>query len=118
MEHIKIKRIYLDPEESDGYRVFVDRLWPRGMSKDEVHYDVWDKDLAPSSELRKWFHEDPEKNWDGFRVRYLSELAESEHVTEFISGLRSHYTVTLLYAAKDPEHNHALILMEYIEMHA
>ena len=114
---IRIKRIYEAPEKSDGYRVLVDRLWPRGVSKAAAALDAWCKDIAPSPELRTWFGHKPDR-FAEFRVRYHEEL---EHNTAAVTAMRSiiseHPTVTLLYAARDPEVNHARVLLEYFQQH-
>lgn len=100
MTQIKIKRVYEDPEAEDGYRVLVDRLWPRGMKKEHLKYDVWEKDITPSPELRKWFHEDPVEHWEGFSAMYRKELETSEAARNFLTTIRPYKTVTLLYAPK------------------
>lgn len=107
--------MYEDPQTSDGLRVFVDRLWPRGMKKEAFHYDTWAKDITPSTALRKWFHEDPEKNWEPFAALYKKELDESQTVKEFLRQIRKERIVTLLYASKSPDHNHAKVLQSYLE---
>ena len=115
MTQVKIKRVY-DPEErSDGFRVLVDKLWPRGIKKEDLHYDLWAKDITPSAELRKWFHEDVEKNWEGFSALYQKELSSSDAVKAFVANIKDKTVVTLLYASKDAVHNHALILKEFLE---
>ena len=115
MTQIRIKRVY-DPEaRDDGYRVLVDKLWPRGMRKESLYYDLWAKDIAPSTVLRQWYHTDPEGNWAEFRKRYLAELRHSSAAQDFVAKIRSHPTVTLLYAAKDTAHNHALVLQSYLQ---
>lgn len=78
MTQIKLKRIYEDPEPTDGYRIFVDRLWPRGMKKEAVHFDLWEKDITPSPELRGWFHQAPDERWNEFAALYRKELNGSE----------------------------------------
>jgi Uncharacterized conserved protein len=115
MAKINIKRVYEDPEKSDGFRIFADRLWPRGMKKESFRYDLWEKDITPSNELRKWFHEDPDNRWNEFRGMYQKELAHSDPVKAFVEKIRPYDTVTLLYAAKSKDHNHALVLKEYLE---
>lgn len=115
MTQIKIKRVYEDASESDGFRVLVDRLWPRGMKKESLHYDLWAKDITPSPGLRKWFHVDIGKHWDDFVTLYEKELSVSSAVNGFIDSIRSKPTVTLLYASKEPEHNHAKILKAYLD---
>ena len=106
---LAIKRVYDPPESSDGVRVLVDRLWPRGLTKAKAKIDRWEKQLAPSDELRRWFGHDPAK-WSGFRKRYAHELgANSELVRQLAAGARRG-RVTLLYAARDEEHNNAVVL--------
>ena len=110
---IKVKKVYDEPGESDGFRVLVDRLWPRGMTKGEVNADLWLKDIAPSDHLRKWFSHDPEK-WGEFVNRYKDELARKpEPVAALIDAARMG-TVTLLYSAKDEHYNNARALREYL----
>ncbi len=113
--NIKIKRVYEDPENTDGFRVLVDRLWPRGMKKESLHYDLWAKDITPSPELRKWFHEDQPNHWQQFEALYTKELESSKAVKDFITRIKKEKTVTLLYASKDTEHNHAMVLKEFLE---
>jgi len=117
MPAIKIKRIYEPAAKSDGYRVLVDRLWPRGIKKEDIHIDVWMKEIAPSTELRKWIHQDPDK-WEQFITKYKAELKGSAALQEFLAVLQKHKTVTLLYAAKDEQRNHALVLEQFINKHA
>lgn len=117
MTQIKIKRVYEDPKTVNGYRVLVDRLWPRGMKKEHLKYDVWEKDIAPSPELRKWFHEDTVKHWEGFSALYRKELETSETARNFLTTIRPYKTVTLLYASKEPVRNHARILQQFLEAH-
>jgi len=114
---IKIKRAYDAAEESDGMRVLVDRLWPRGIKKTDLKYDVWAKEITPSSALRKLFHEDPENNWDAFSVGYIRELESSEAFSKFIAMIKEERPecVTLLYAFKNRIKNHALILQQEIQ---
>lgn len=114
MHTIRIKRIYEPPSEADGYRVLVDRLWPRGVKKETAHIHTWEKEVAPSEELRKWFAHDPAK-WDGFKKKYLAELKASDAAGKLASELRQHTTVTLLYGARDEAHNNAVVLQDYLE---
>lgn len=111
---ITIKRIY-DPYSShDGSRIFVDRMWARGLTKEKAHIDHWLKEIAPSSELRTWFAHDPKK-WPEFKLRYFRELdANASAVSELFQHIKRG-KVTLLYGAKDQEHNNALALKEYIQ---
>ncbi|HSV11000.1 MAG TPA: DUF488 domain-containing protein [Hanamia sp.] len=109
----KIKRVYEKPDPKDGFRILVDRLWPRGLTKEKAAADLWLKDIAPSTELRKWFNHDPDK-WKEFQKKYHQELKENK---EAIAVLKEHLKqgpVTLLYGAKDEVHNEALVLKEFI----
>lgn len=109
---ISIKRIYDKAEVTDGTRVLVDRLWPRGVKKSTAHIDKWVKEVAPSDELRTWFGHDPEK-WDEFRKKYLKELESNDAVASLISFV-SRNDVTFIYAARDTEHNNAVVLSEFL----
>ena len=111
---IRIKRIYEEPTKSDGFRVLVDRLWPRGISKDKAHIDLWFKDIAPSSELRKQYHHDDEK-WPEFKKEYFRELKGKEDQINELFKKAGKKTITLLYAAKNEERNNAVALMEYLQ---
>jgi uncharacterized protein YeaO (DUF488 family) len=113
---VKIKRIYEPVAETDGYRILVDRLWPRGIKKENAHIDKWLKDIAPSTALRKWFNHEPEK-WQLFIAKYRTEIDSSPALQELYSDILKHQTVTLLFAAKDPQHNHALALVQTITEH-
>lgn len=115
MVQINVKRVYEDYSKSDGFRVLVDRLWPRGMKKEHLHYDLWAKGITPSSELREWFHQDPENRWKEFAKSYEKELSESEEVKDFVDQIKDKKVITLLYASKEPEHNHAKILKAYLD---
>lgn len=111
---MKIKRVYEPIAETDGYRVLVDRLWPRGISKAKAQIDLWLKSVAPSNELRKWFGHDPER-FAEFSERYRTELAESGALDELRSVIKEHPIATLLYAAHDEEHNNAVVLQELLQ---
>ena len=113
MANIKVKRIYEPFSADDGYRILVDRLWPRGMTKEAAHVDKWLKDIAPSTELRQWFHAEPGR-WEQFKMKYLGELKKSNTIDELLSYINEHQTVTLLYSVKDEEQNHALIIRDLI----
>ncbi len=115
MTHIYIKRIYDLPSSNDGYRVLVDRLWPRGVKKEEAHFDEWEKELAPSTALREWFHANPDGHWSEFMLRYKHELSQSDAVRNFISQIKQYQVVTLLYASKDTVDNNARVLQEYLQ---
>lgn len=118
MTRIAIKRVYEPAEASDGFRVLVDKLWPRGIRKEALPYDLWDKEITPSTPLRKWFHADPQGRWEEFRKRYLHELETSAAAREFIEKIAGRPHVTLLYASKNAAENHALVLKEYLERKA
>lgn len=111
---IKIKRVYDPPSKDDGKRILVDRLWPRGINKEKAKIDEWLKDIAPSDELRKWFSHEPSR-WQEFRARYRKELKGKTALIERIRKEAKKGTVTLLFAAKDREHNNAIVLKEVIE---
>lgn len=113
MADLRIKRIYDPYEESDGYRILVDRLWPRGVKKENAHIDKWMKDIAPSNALREQFDHQADK-WGHFAEAYRSELKDSPALTALQADIKHHTTVTLLYAARDTEHNNALALQKII----
>lgn len=110
---LQVKRVYDPPARSDGYRVLVDRVWPRGITKDAAQLDAWIKDVAPSAELRKWFAHDPAK-WATFKRKYFRELERREEALEQLLASAGR-TLTLLFGAKDTEHNNAMALKEYLE---
>ena len=110
---IKLKRVYDPPDETDGCRVLVDRIWPRGLSKADARVDKWLKDVAPTTGLRKWFAHDPAK-WDEFRARYARELDQHGDAVRELRALSRGRTVTLLFAAKDSEHSNAAALKDYL----
>ena len=111
---IKLKRIYDKPAADDGMRILVDRLWPRGVPKVAAHIDRWMKDVAPSPALRTWYGHDPER-WNEFRKRYFEELKGEPDAVAELRDLVDAEPVTFVYAAKDPEHTHALALKDFIE---
>ena len=111
---MKIKRAYAPVEETDGYRILVDRLWPRGISKEKAQIDLWLKSVAPSNELRKWFGHDSER-FAEFSERYRAELTTSGALDELRTILKEHPTATLLFAAHDEEHNNAVVLQHLLE---
>ncbi|PSJ18618.1 DUF488 domain-containing protein [Nitrosomonas supralitoralis] len=111
---ILLKRAYEPPASSDGFRVLVDRLWPRGVSKHLAHIDLWLKDIAPSTPLRKWFGHDPLK-WIEFKDRYFLELYHNPEVVDRLAEHVRHGTVTLVYGAKDEDHNNAVVIKEHLE---
>lgn len=111
---IHLKRAYEDASEKDGYRVLVDRLWPRGVSKQDAKIDLWLKEIAPSNELRKWFQHDPEK-WSEFKKRYFWELDGHPEVVRQLADEMKQHPVTLVYGAKDEQFNDAVALKEYLD---
>lgn len=112
---LRIQRVYDDPTPDDGYRVLVDRLWPRGVSKERAQVDRWLKEVAPSNELRTWFHHD-RALFEEFAVRYRAELDENPAVDELRTIVAEHPVVTLLYGAKDEQDNQAVVLRDYVSM--
>ncbi len=112
--NVKLKRAYEPPSPEDGTRILVDRLWPRGLSKQKAALDCWMKDIAPSTELRKWFGHDPAR-WDEFQRRYFAELDAQPEAWQPILRAAHRGNVTLLYGARDVEHNNAVALKEYLE---
>lgn len=110
---VAIKRVYEPASADDGCRVLVDRLWPRGVSKEKAALDKWLKDVAPSDELRRWFGHQPER-FEAFKRRYLAELAANPAVSQLRQLIREHGHVTLLYGARDPHLNQAVVLAEYL----
>lgn len=111
---IQVKRAYEKPLKKDGYRVLVDRLWPRGVEKEEAALDEWAKDLAPSVQLRTWWGHDPTM-WTEFQKQYKTELKHNKAVVAFVENHEDKQVITLVYAAKDTEHNHALVLQDYLK---
>lgn len=114
MSKIKIKRVYEEPAEADGFRVLVDRIWPRGLTKEAAAIDEWQKEIAPSTALRKWFGHDPER-WKEFQKRYREELKDNTAVDEFLESCHDKKLITLVYAAKDESHTHALVLQQFLD---
>jgi uncharacterized protein YeaO (DUF488 family) len=113
---LKLKRVYEEPSKEDGFRVFVERLWPRGISKERAVVDLWLKEVAPIPEMRKWFAHDPAK-WEEFRRRYENELEKKTNEIRLLLEKSREGTVTLVYAAHDQEHNSALLLKQHLERH-
>jgi len=103
-----------DPEDTDGYRVLVDRLWPRGMSKERARLDLWCREAAPSKELRQWFHEVGPDSFEEFAERYRAELDDRPDAIEQLRDLGERHRVVLLYGTRDTEHNHAAVLADYL----
>ena len=114
MTNLVIKRVYDEVLPTDGYRILVDRLWPRGISKEIAKIDEWNKEVAPSTELRKWFHHDPKK-WKEFSGKYLEELKANNIAETFWEVHKKQEKITLVYSAKDEKHCHPLVLLKYLE---
>ena len=110
---VKLKRVYDEPSEDDGTRILVDRLWPRGLTKEKAHIDLWLKEVAPSNELRKWFAHDPEK-WPEFHARYHAELNQNPTQVALLKQAVAKGPATLVYGAKDEEHNEAVVLQKLL----
>lgn len=111
---IKVERIYNNPRGNSTFRILVDRLWPRGLSKDKVKVDLWQKDIAPSNSLRRWFSHD-ERKWDEFKHRYFKELEKNAEFVSTIIDRAKEEPITLLYGAKEEKFNNAMALKEYLE---
>lgn len=111
---IQVRRVYDAPSPTDGARVLVDRLWPRGVSKERAALDLWLKDIAPSTELREWFGHDPDR-WDGFRTRYRAELDANQVCVEQLEALARKGPLTLLFGARNTEQNEAVVLAAYLQ---
>ena len=111
---IQLKRVYEKPSRKDGLRILVDRLWPRGLTKEHAAVNLWLKDLAPSTQLRKWFGHDPAR-WKEFQTRYRKELCQNKEAVELLKEKSKKHTVTLVYGARDEKHNEALVLKKILE---
>lgn len=112
--NIKTKRIYEASSQADGFRILVDRLWPRGLKKEDANIGLWLKEVAPTDELRKWFHHE-ESNWPTFVARYQAELKATKALQQLKELAQAHQTITLLYGAKDEQHNQAIVLKQLLE---
>jgi uncharacterized protein YeaO (DUF488 family) len=112
--NIKIKRVYEQPDKKDGERILVDRLWPRGLTKEKAGVDLWLKEIAPSTELRKWFAHDPNK-WESFCGRYETEIRHNDDLVKVLKQKAKQGTITLIYGARDEKHNEALVLKQFLE---
>ena len=113
---IQLKRVYEKPSRKDGLRILVDRLWPRGLTKERAAVKLWLKDVAPSTELRRWFGHDPAK-WKQFQVRYRKELGEKKAALDLLKQTAKEHAVTLVYGARDEERNEAVVLQRLLEGH-
>lgn len=115
MTTLKLKRAYEPESPEDGYRVYIDRLWPRGLSHETFHYDWWDKEISPSPELRTWFHEDPDERWPEFVKRYSAELESNPAFKTLKEQIDGKPVVTLLYSSHDETHNNAVVVESLLE---
>ena len=115
MTKIQIKRAYDPADASDGFRIYIDRLWPRGLSHETFHYDLWDKDISPSTELREWFHQDPENRWTEFEEKYKAELEANPAFKQLKDYIRTKPVVTLLYSSHDQTHNNAIVVYNLLK---
>ncbi|MCZ2357062.1 MAG: DUF488 family protein [Bacteroidia bacterium] len=115
MTQVKTKRVYDPYSVEDGVRILVDGLWPRGIKKEKLKYDIWEKQLAPSTSLRQWFHQNKINNWEKFKSLYSQELQESDVVKNFAKNMTQYQVITLIYSTKDTEHNHVLVLKPFLE---
>lgn len=114
MTQIVLKRVYEDYDESDGYRILVDRLWPRGIKKENAHVDLWLKEIAPTNDLRKWFNHEVDK-WEEFSEKYKAEIEGNlEYSSQLLTAIKGKGKVTLLYGAKDMEHNQAVVILDWL----
>ena len=111
---IKTRRIYDKPDADDGFRILVDRIWPRGLKKNDVKIDLWQKDIAPSSALRKWFNHDQRK-WNEFKRRYYEELKDRKEIIKLLLEKAEQGTITLLYSSKEEKYNNAIALKEFLQ---
>lgn len=115
MQELKLKRAYEPASANDGFRVYIDRLWPRGLSHETFHYDMWDKEIAPSTELREWFHANPEGRWDEFEKRYAAELQANPAFQTLKDTIADKPVVTLLYSSHDEAHNNAVVVYNLLK---
>jgi len=116
MLNVRAERVYDDPGgATGGFRVLVDRLWPRGEAKAKFHYDLWAKGVTPSARLREWFHTDREHRWEEFKAQYLAELESNPEVPEFLAALSGHDDIVLLTAVRDVAHSHVPVLEDFIK---
>lgn len=114
---IAIKRAYDPQSPDDGYRVYIDRLWPRGLSHETFHYDSWDKSIAPSTQLREWFHADPDNRWTEFETKYMEELSANPGFAALRNEIAGKPEVTLLYSSHDRDRNNAVVVEKALANH-
>lgn len=112
MTHLQLKRAYDPAEPGDGFRIYIDRLWPRGLSHETFHYDLWDKEISPSTELREWFHADPDNRWAEFKQKYSTELIANPAFAALRKIVEAHDKVTLLYSSHDRDRNNAVVVKD------
>ena len=115
MQKVQIKRAYEPESNDDGFRIYIDRLWPQGLSHATFHYDMWDKEISPSTQLREWFHQDPQDRWTEFAKRYKQELLSNPAFANLKKIISTKPVVTLLYSSHDTLHNNAVILSELLK---
>ena len=118
MTELRLKRAYEEASPSDGYRVYIDRLWPRGLSHATFHYDAWNKEIAPSDELRHWFHDAPDARWEDFETKCSAELAANPAWPGFRASLEAYPVVTLLYSSRNERENNALVVAHTLSRQA
>lgn len=113
--NISLKRAYETASPDDGFRIYIDRLWPQGLSHETFHYDMWDKDIAPSTELREWFHQDPESRWTQFAEKYSEELKNNPSFEALKHLVSTKNAVTLLYSSRNEQHNNAVVVLHALQ---
>lgn len=114
MTEYRLKRAYEPESPTDGFRVYIDRLWPQGLSHETFHYDLWDKEISPSTELREWFHADPQNRWPQFEEKYKEELKANPAFESLKALLATKPVVTLLYSSKNEQHNNAVVVYDLL----
>lgn len=115
MTKLQLKRAYQPASDADGFRIYIDRLWPRGLSHETFHYDLWDKDIAPSTDLREWFHQDPQNRWNEFEEKYKKELQSNPAFGKLRDYIKTKPVVTLLYSSHDEQHNNAIVVYNLLK---
>lgn len=115
MTKLQLKRAYQLASDADGFRIYIDRLWPRGLSHVTFHYDLWDKDIAPSTDLREWFHQDPQNRWNEFEEKYKKELQSNSAFSKLRDYIKTKPVVTLLYSSHDEQHNNAIVVFNLLK---
>ena len=115
MTKLQLKRAYDAESPDDGFRIYIDKLWPRGLSHETFHYDLWDKDISPSTQLREWFHQDPENRWAEFEKKYAEELRNNPAFAKLKEYIATKPVVTLLYSSHDQIHNNAVVVYNILK---